>query len=317
MASVIPVDLRQLSTLITGVQEEYDRVLRLQVIVDESISPEFRELARAAFRSTVDSLSVFLLSYSDDLDTVLPALDRQADLSVILANRSALTAEVYMALRQQKPVVTVAEDISTFVNVWPGDLQIDINRLIAISTELHQREGLAMLFANLAQWIIRNDPENIYAWASGFSFIRQTLVKEIINDAALQNGVISSAFFLPGADLPVLLLNQIRMIFRLAAIHDVRFDQKPWPEMVVLIAQAFGWRYLARYLIEQLPAVSWAIRISVGYGGTAILGHAALVYFDFVLQNRASGSVSFPKLKIEPQNNTEGLSSGVELKADK
>ena len=63
--------------------------------------------------------------------------------------------------------------------------------------------------------------------------LREAVVQEIIKRFALQNGVLGVAIFIPGADFPVLTLNQIRMVLRIASAHGERLDRERAFEVLV------------------------------------------------------------------------------------
>ena len=58
-----------------------------------------------------------------------------------------------------------------------------------------------------------------YVLAAKLPALRPAVCEEIVTKFARQNGILGAAIFIPGADFPVLTLNQIRMVLRLAAAH--------------------------------------------------------------------------------------------------
>ena len=289
----LPLDIRKTLGLISGIAEEGDKPLYLDILVDETLSKAMREACRQAFHPAGINLTVSLQTYAGQADRTLaqkllpepdlPGTAEQADLVVILANRSPWTAELFFKTRRSHPVVIVAEDIMAFVAAWPDTVDIDTACLIALTND-QVRQSFDALFANLAAWILETQVDLSLSWARGLKFIRQLHAAEIVNSTALQNGVIATIDLLPGKDMPVLLLNQTRMFFRLAAISGIEFTGQPYNELAALIVQGFAWRGLARRLSVSLPAISWAIKGTVGYLGTLALGKLALHYLDFKLR---------------------------------
>ncbi|MCL2632322.1 MAG: hypothetical protein FWD45_04480 [Coriobacteriia bacterium] len=286
MAKSLPVDLKKAIALISGINQETSVQLHLELFVDQSLTPAFRAAAQQAFRPQSTNLTVSLTAFTDSAENDFPVFSSEADLIVILANRSDFCAELYLAALRQTDVVIVTENTLNFVNAWPANLSIDSDRLIAVTDEILTRDGFGVLFANLAKWLSDAQPDNRLAWARALSFINELQFKEIVSSTAMQNGVIATAFFMPGADLPVLLINQMRMFFRLAAIQGVEFKGQPYAELVALTASAFIWRDLARRLVEAMPAVSWAVKGTVGYVGTLALGRLAKLYLSALYQRQ-------------------------------
>jgi uncharacterized protein (DUF697 family) len=97
---------------------------------------------------------------------------------------------------------------------------------------------------------------------------------------ARQNGVLGVAIFIPGADFPVLTLNQLRMVFRIAAAHGEQIDRERIPEILAVVGAGLGFRTVAREALGFVPGLGWAIKGGVAYVGTKALGKAATAYFE-------------------------------------
>ena len=109
--------------------------------------------------------------------------------------------------------------------------------------------------------------------------LREPLCEQLVTSFSRKNGILAVAIFVPGADFPVLTLNQIRLVLRLAAAHGVEVDQQRLPEVLATVAAGFGFRAVARQLLGTIPIAGWAIKGGVAYGGTRALGEAAQRYF--------------------------------------
>jgi uncharacterized protein (DUF697 family) len=102
----------------------------------------------------------------------------------------------------------------------------------------------------------------------------------LISRASRQSGILGAAVFVPGADLPVLTLNQLRLVLRIGVAHGVRVDAERWPEMLGVIASGLAFRGVARQLLGVVPVVGWAVKGGIAYAGTRALGEAAVRYFE-------------------------------------
>jgi uncharacterized protein (DUF697 family) len=105
------------------------------------------------------------------------------------------------------------------------------------------------------------------------------LSKQLTESFARKNGILGVAIFVPGADFPVLTLNQIRLVLRIAAAHGVEVDQQRLPEVLATVGAGFGFRAVARQLLAAVPVAGWVVKGGVAYGGTKALGEAAHRYF--------------------------------------
>jgi uncharacterized protein (DUF697 family) len=112
--------------------------------------------------------------------------------------------------------------------------------------------------------------------------IRETLTGVLVEKFSRQNGIVAVAIFVPGADFPVLTLNQIRLVLRLAATHGVEVDQDRWPEVLATIGAGLGFRTVARQLVGAIPVAGWLVKGAVAYAGTRAVGEAAHRYFHSV-----------------------------------
>ena len=134
-------------------------------------------------------------------------------------------------------------------------------------------EGIAKLVASLAD-------ETGYGLAARLPVLRAPVVEAIVRQFARQNGILGVAIFIPGADFPVLTLNQLRMIFRIAAAHGEEIDRERIPEILAVVGAGLGFRTVAREALGFVPGLGWAIKGGVAYVGTKALGKAATAYFE-------------------------------------
>jgi uncharacterized protein (DUF697 family) len=117
------------------------------------------------------------------------------------------------------------------------------------------------------------------------------VVDHVISKFARQNGILGAAIFIPGADLPVLTLNQMRMVFHIAAAYGEEMDRERAVEVIGVIGAAFGFRALAREALGVVPGVGWAIKGGIAYIGTRALGKAAAAYFEAGVQQKVKEAV--------------------------
>jgi uncharacterized protein (DUF697 family) len=123
--------------------------------------------------------------------------------------------------------------------------------------------------------------------AAKLPMLREPLSTQLVESFARKNGILGVAIFVPGADFPVLTLNQIRLVLRLAAAHGVEVDQQRLPEVLTTIGAGFGFRAVARQLLATVPVAGWVVKGGVAYGGTKALGEAAHRYFHSTAKEHA------------------------------
>jgi uncharacterized protein (DUF697 family) len=110
--------------------------------------------------------------------------------------------------------------------------------------------------------------------------LRGPVCNHLIARFARTSAITGAAVFVPGADLPVLTLRQLRLVLRIAAAHGEQVDEARVPEILGVVGGAFGWRALARELLDVVPVAGWVVKGAVAYTGTKAVGEAAVRYFD-------------------------------------
>jgi uncharacterized protein (DUF697 family) len=116
--------------------------------------------------------------------------------------------------------------------------------------------------------------------AARLPVLRRPVCEDLIRKFSRQNAFIGLAFFVPGTDLPVLTLNQIRLVLRIADAYGFEIDRERLPEVLAVIASALGFRAVARRTVGLVPVVGWVLKGGVAYVGTRALGEAAVRYFE-------------------------------------
>jgi uncharacterized protein (DUF697 family) len=94
---------------------------------------------------------------------------------------------------------------------------------------------------------------------------------------AKRNGVVAAAVFIPGVDLPVLAVNEIRLVLRLEQAYGLAVDPRErLPEIAATLGVGFGLRAIAREALDLVPVAGWAVKGAIAYAGTRAIGEAAL-----------------------------------------
>jgi uncharacterized protein (DUF697 family) len=125
--------------------------------------------------------------------------------------------------------------------------------------------------------------------ASRVPALRGPVCDALVSSFSRRNGIVAAAIFIPGADLPVLLLSQVRMVLRLEQAHGLDADPRERaPELLATIAAGFGLRALARQLLGVIPVAGWAVQGAVAYTGTRALGEATVKRLEVPIHRSAA-----------------------------
>ena len=94
--------------------------------------------------------------------------------------------------------------------------------------------------------VARRLGENGTALAARLPVLRPAVCSELIRSFSKKNGILSAAIFVPGVDMPILTLNQIRLVLRLALAHGQDVDRDRAIELAGVVGAGFGFRAIAR-----------------------------------------------------------------------
>jgi uncharacterized protein (DUF697 family) len=194
-------------------------------------------------------------------------------LYVIEGEKATPVDEETLRLAERKQVEVVC------VLVGAGPDPVDVPFVLATNV-VQSPAGAPAPIEDVLEAIAERADERAYMWAARLPVLRRPVVEHTIEKFSRQNGVLGVAIFIPGADMPVLTLNQIRMVVRIATAYDEEIDRDRALEIVAVIGAGFGFRALAREALGFVPGVGWAIKGGIAYVGTKALGRAAATYFE-------------------------------------
>jgi uncharacterized protein (DUF697 family) len=176
--------------------------------------------------------------------------------------------ELRAAKRARVPVVAVQTGTGTF----------DVPYVLATDVVVVP-PGSGFPVEEIARALAQRLEERGPGLAARLPVLREPVCDELIESFSRKNGLLGVAIFVRGADLPVLTLNQLRLVLRIASAHGVEIDQQRLPEVLGTIAAGFGFRAVARQALGALPLAGWVVKGAVAYAGTRALGEAAVRYF--------------------------------------
>ena len=232
-----------------------------------------RPLVLGGARSLVDALRRELVRDGDATavrEEALGAMVGAAALVYVLAGEP--TEDDERALRAADlagvPLLVVGPEPTTGV---PYALATDV---------LPLRPGEGFPLEELGRLLAAKDENAAVALAARLPALRRGVVDALVARVARQNAAIAAAVFIPGVDFPVLTLNQLRLVLRIAAANGEEIDAERLPEILGVVGTALGFRTLARQAVGIIPIAGWAVQGAVAYAGTRTLGEVAIRYFE-------------------------------------
>lgn len=178
-------------------------------------------------------------------------------------------SDLKRARRARVPIVAIvfgSEDVAV-----PFVLATDVVRVEA---------GRPFPVEEIAERIASRLGEGAAPLAARLPVLRDPVCAHLVESFARKNGIVGAAVFVPGADLPVLALNQVRMLLRLDQAYGLQLDPRQplarSAKIAATIGAGMGLRAVARELLDLVPVAGWAVKGAVAYAGTKALGEAAV-----------------------------------------
>jgi uncharacterized protein (DUF697 family) len=131
----------------------------------------------------------------------------------------------------------------------------------------------------IARVVARRLGEDGVRLAARVPVLRPAVCDRLILAFSRRNGLVAVAGSGPGADLPVLTGNQLRLVLRLAQAHGLAVGQERLPELAAVVGAGLGLRGAARELLDAVPLPGRVVKGAVAYTGTRALGEAARLRF--------------------------------------
>ncbi|RDB70811.1 hypothetical protein C1876_03630 [Eggerthella sinensis] len=306
----LPVDIKAVIDEATNIDEARRTSLSVSVYLDDSAPGDVQAHVRQAFASASPHARVSLM-YLDGRPFVPFSGD---DMAVIVAGLNEQVGEYAAQVRAVGVPVMVVTTLPSLVadmakaagNPIPhGDLiapkepkaqpaPLPAPDAVTNGAEAVQaigadfpnepyaldRDAVSSLNERMGGWVIAACNDKRLAFALAFPFVRKPLSLEAVNSTALQNAGVGLLVIIPGADMPVMTLNQAKMLLMIAASYGEELNMERVKELAALVGGAFACRAVARQLVAFVPALGWAVKAAIGYTGTIAMGRAAIEYYE-------------------------------------
>lgn len=175
------------------------------------------------------------------------------------------------ARRARVPIVAVVAGTIGDVTI-PYVLATDV-------VPVHAGEGFPV--EAIARVIASRLGEEAAPLAARLPVLRRAVADVLVASFSRKCGVVAAAVFIPGADLPVLALHQVRMLLRIEQAYGLDSDPRERaPELLATVVAGLGLRAVARQLVGVVPVAGWAVKGAVAYAGTRALGQAAVARLE-------------------------------------
>jgi uncharacterized protein (DUF697 family) len=176
------------------------------------------------------------------------------------------------------------------VAVVTGSIGDDVTIPFVLATDVVPvRAGEGFPVDAIARVIAARLGEEGAPLAARLPVLRRPVADVLVASFSRKCGVIAAAVFIPGADLPVLALHQVRMLLRIEQAYGRDADPRERaPELLATVVAGLGFRAAARQLLGVVPVAGWAVKGAVAYAGTRALGQTAIARLEVPVQTSAT-----------------------------
>ena len=266
----LPLDIPALLRAATDIDAARNTPLAVSVYLDETAPGDVVGHVRSAFASAGARTRV-TLGYLDD--GALPEPYGADDMVVIVAGESPRIGEAAAHVRGAGIPVMVATAsphavIAAAEAPWGDAAETVARRMTAGRTEEEAAEvpealevleravpveakpaadepieltdeAAADLDRRMGEWIIAACREKKLAFALAFPFVRRPLSLDAVRATAIQNAGVGVVVFIPGADMPIMTLNQAKMLLQIAAAYGQPLSAERIKELAAVVGGAF------------------------------------------------------------------------------
>lgn len=284
----LPIDVKAVLDEALDIDEARNTPVSVGVYLDGSAPADLTAHVRSSFASAAAHARI-TISYLDS-GRVTPG--EGDDMAVVVAGLSEHAGPVATQLRAAGSPVMVVTTLPQLAcalaqeagSPFPEGDVVFPDGADGVGPEAEpvalDEQAAQKLDTRMGEWIIEACRAKRLALALAFSFVRRPLSLEAVNVTAVQNAGVGLVVFIPGADLPVMTLNQAKMLLQIAAAYGQPMSAERVRELAAVVGGAFAFRTVARELAGVVPGLGWAVKAVVGYTGTLAMGRAAVEYFQ-------------------------------------
>lgn len=131
----------------------------------------------------------------------------------------------------------------------------------------------------LSAWMI-NTSEKTLALGANWTFLREGACRKVIMDAALANVAVGGIDLIPGADFPLMAINQVQMAMKIATMYGYKISAERIPELLFIMLSGLMLRGIAKGLTAPLRHGKFLIKGALGFAGTWLVGEALVQRFE-------------------------------------
>ena len=282
----LPIDVKALLEETMKTDAARNTPISISVYIDDAAPTDVIAHVRQAYASTLPTVRL-AITYLGSWFSPNPT----DDVAVVVAGASDTVGGAAASLRAVGVPTMVVTTMPAIVaglaeqagNPIPeGDLVSPVEGEGTLADEpfaLDEARSRA-LNERMGRWIVATCHEKRLAFALAFPFVRRPLANDAVLATSLQNAGVGLVPILAGADLPIMTMNQAKMVLQIAAAYGHPLGKERLMEIIPVVGNAFFCRTIARELLEFVPFLGFVIRPGIGFVATEALGRAIIEYFE-------------------------------------
>lgn len=271
----MPINFKQVMDAASGFASDRNKPVNIGIFVDTTASQRMVDIIRAAFDPQSASANVNVESYGDSVPNMFPS-----DCVLLVAGDSPATGTIAkVATSTQTPLAVVTDDLPDLVRC-SEEMLCPLPDSCIVALDPKRKDAESSFLDMLGDLLVDICKPQRLALAAAFPFMKRPLSLEIIRTTSLENAAIGGVSILPGSDLPLMTLNQAKMILQLAGANGEEIDFARAKEIAAAIAGGFACRAVARQVSSAVPVIGWAVKAGIGYSGTYAMGRAVMALYE-------------------------------------
>lgn len=268
----LPVDVRDLMRSGSRFMEERSQPVRLCVFIEVDAPDPLIDAVREQLRPAT-AAALLQIELAEPGTRPVPEVGTDAVIALAGSGTAGLREALEGPRRQRTPLVVLAL----------GDPMAEFDLADALrqpTSDLVVKREPEEAVERLGLWLSDNIASKRLALAHNFAFMRRAVAEDALRTTAWQNALIGVVTPIPGADMPIMTANQIKMLLQIAAAYGQPLNVDRVKELAAVVAGGYLFRALARQALTAVPVLGWAIKGGIGYTGTTAMGKAAVRYFE-------------------------------------
>jgi small GTP-binding protein len=216
-------------------------------------------------------------------DVAREAIQR-ADLNLLLMDATTgvrqVDVDLFNELKASKQPLVIALNKMDLVNPREADTIVTMveSKLGRNVIPISARTGMNIA-ERLIPRLIDEKPELAVVIGRALPQYRTLVAQRMIRKAATLSAL-AGLEPIPGIDIPVLLIAQVRLILRIAALYGEEITTRTARELIATIAGGVTLRYLGEEASKLLPGPGWMLSAGFAAAGTYAIGQVARDYFE-------------------------------------